>query len=216
MRNPGRDKVAAASAAGQSRQRPDRHHQAQRRVQQAADQGRAGGVRPTAVLRPSRRNANGDAARRAAMLDVLSALVSSLMADWIHPTDAAGNFAGDGLIPIDAAHRQGVPHRGVWLHVLTEADGCLLLVHRSPQMVTCPASWSIIGEHNAGREEDSDCARRAVREELPGLAPLLATSRLRIEPLRSQRRWFLFDCARPFAERQKGSFFRTWCGVPWA
>ena len=112
--------------------------------------------------------------------------------DWIHPTDALGAFTGEGLIPIDAVHRQGVPHKGVWLHVFSD-DGHILLVHRSPQMATCPNTWSTIGEHHSGREDDVQCAHRAVREELPGLKDLLGTPRMQLTRLRAQPRWFLFD-----------------------
>ena len=115
------------------------------------------------------------------------------MPDWVLPTDATGVFHGEGLMPIDAVHRQGVPHRGVWLHVLTRTDGHLLLVRRSLRMATCPDSLSIIGEHHAGREEDEACAYRAIREEVPGLAPLVGTRRLQLSRLRQTPRWFLFD-----------------------
>ena len=67
-----------------------------------------------------------------------------------------------------------------------------MLVHRSPKMVTCPGSWSIVGEHHSGRETDEQAAVRGLREELPGLAPLLGT-RIRLLPLRRVPRWFLFD-----------------------
>lgn len=115
------------------------------------------------------------------------------MPDWIMPIDSSGAWAGEGLIPIDAAHRQAVMHRGAWLHVLTDDDSRLLLVRRSSRMVTCPGTLSIIGEHHQGSESDISCATRAVREELPGLAPLLGTPALKLVPLRSEPRWFLFD-----------------------
>ena len=115
------------------------------------------------------------------------------MPDWLMPVDLSGSWAGEGLIPIDAAHRQGVPHKGAWLHVMTKADGHLLLVKRSPRMVTCPSAFSIIGEHHQNRESDEACAVRAVREELPGLAPLLGTPALELFRLRPTPRWFLFD-----------------------
>lgn len=115
-----------------------------------------------------------------------------LMPDWILPTDVQGVFHGEGLVPIDAAHRSGVPHRGAWLHLLT-LDGHLLLVRRSAQMATCPGTTSIIGEHHYGRESDEQCAHRAIREELPGIAALVGTPRLALSRLRPVSRWFLFD-----------------------
>ena len=71
-------------------------------------------------------------------------------------------------------------------------------------MVTCPSMVSIIGEHTAGRETDEETAWRALREELPGLLPLVSTQRLAITPLRSAGRWFLFDY--PPAADGKGRF----------
>ena len=68
----------------------------------------------------------------------------------------------------------GTPHKGVWLHVLSH-DEQLLLVRRAPTMATCAGKWSIIGEHHFTREVDDDCALRALRQELPGLASLHAS-----------------------------------------
>ena len=108
-------------------------------------------------------------------------------------------------MPIDAVHRAGLPHKGVWLHVLS-ADDHLLLVKRAPSMVTCPSLWSIIGEHHFMREEDDAAAARGVREELPGLAPLRRTGKLTLKPLRERPRWFLFDYPlRPAGSSRSGS-----------
>ena len=113
------------------------------------------------------------------------------MSDWVTPIGPDGQFLLNGAIPIDAAHRAALPHRGVWLHVLS-ADGALLLVRRASTMATCPGLMSIIGELHQHVEDDDICAARAVREELPGLAPLLGTQ-MSLRPLRPRSRWFLFD-----------------------
>ena len=110
--------------------------------------------------------------------------------ELIAPVDTNGSFLTGPVVGIDAAHRSALLHRGVWLHVLS-SDGALLLVRRSSTMKTCPNTLSIIGEHHSGRELDDDCAARALKEELPGLAPLWPTFRR----LRARPRWFLFDYA---------------------
>ena len=114
------------------------------------------------------------------------------MPDWIAPIGPSGAFLPGGLIPIDAAHRAAVPHRGVWLHVLS-SDGSMLLVRRAKTMSTCPGALSIVGEHHQGAEEDEKCAARAIVEELPGLQPLLRSRRMQLHLLRRKPRWFLFD-----------------------
>ena len=117
------------------------------------------------------------------------------MPDWIAPIDASGAFLdGNGLVPIDAAHRSALPHRGIWLHVLTQ-NYELLLVRRSSKMATCPDSLSIVGEHMSGREKEEHAARRGIREELPGFVSLMGTPALTLTPLRPGRssRWFLYD-----------------------
>ena len=120
---------------------------------------------------------------------------AAAMPDWIAPIDASGAFLdGNGLVPIDAAHRSALPHRGIWLHVLTQ-NYELLLVRRSSKMATCPDSLSIVGEHMSGREKEEHAARRGIREELPGFVSLLGTPALTLTPLRPGRssRWFLYD-----------------------
>lgn len=118
------------------------------------------------------------------------------MPDMIAPVDTNGQYLSGPLVPIDIVHRQAMPHRGVWLHVLS-SDDALLLVRRSPSMVTCAGTLSIIGEHHSGRESDNQCAARALREELPGLVGAFGANRLEAVPLRPQPRWFLFDYGPP-------------------
>ena len=113
--------------------------------------------------------------------------------DQIRPVNAAGEYI-DGRLGIDDAHRRGVMHKGVWLHVLS-FDNKLLLLRRSSSMATCAGGLSIVGEHSWLGESDERCARRALREELPGLARALqhATAASSLHPLRAVPRWFLYD-----------------------
>jgi len=111
--------------------------------------------------------------------------------DQIRPVNAAGDYI-DGRVGIDDAHRRGVMHKGVWLHVLT-LDSHLLLLRRSSSMATCAGSLSIVGEHSWLGESDERCARRALREELPGLARAAASAAASLHPLRAVPRWFLYD-----------------------
>ena len=111
--------------------------------------------------------------------------------DQIRPVNAAGDYI-DGRVGIDDAHRRGVMHKGVWLHVLT-LDNHLLLLRRSPSMATCAGGLSIVGEHSWLGESDERCARRALREELPSLARAAASAAASLHPLRAVPRWFLYD-----------------------
>lgn len=104
--------------------------------------------------------------------------------------NAAGRYQSGPLVNIDTAHRQGILHKGVWLHILS-ADDALLLTRRAMTMKTCPGLLSIIGEHHNGRESNDDCAGRALSEEMPGLVK--AYGPLNVQQLRSRPRWFLFD-----------------------
>lgn len=76
-------------------------------------------------------------------------------------------------LPIDAIHRQGLPHKGSWMFLVDDYLRVLLL-WRSPQMVTCPNSWSLCGEHALAGESFEAAAHRGLAEEAPFLGePLL-------------------------------------------
>ena len=111
--------------------------------------------------------------------------------DQIRPINAVGDYI-DGRVDIDDAHRRGVMHKGIWLHVLT-SDNKLLLVRRSASMATCAGGLSVVGEHSWLGESDERCARRALREELSGLARAAASAASSLYPLRAVPRWFLYD-----------------------
>mmetsp|Transcript_20841 Transcript_20841/g.46270 ORF Transcript_20841/g.46270 Transcript_20841/m.46270 type:complete len:315 (-) Transcript_20841:971-1915(-) len=76
----------------------------------------------------------------------------------------------DTLIPtgfhsIDLAHREGLLHTGHVLYVMDSA-GMLLLLKRSNEVVTCPGTWSLLGEHAERGEDAIESAIRGLREEL--------------------------------------------------
>ncbi|KAI2511718.1 hypothetical protein MHU86_2612 [Fragilaria crotonensis] len=69
------------------------------------------------------------------------------------------------LYSIDTAHRQGLIHVGTWIWI-EDVDGKVLVLKRSPHLVTCPNSYSLVGEHAKGFEDPNETWRRAIREEL--------------------------------------------------
>ncbi|KAL3786928.1 hypothetical protein HJC23_013263 [Cyclotella cryptica] len=66
---------------------------------------------------------------------------------------------------IDSAHRNGRLHTGSILFVM-DVSGRFLLLKRSASVVTCPETWSIVGEHSVVGEDPSDVPLRALKEEL--------------------------------------------------
>lgn len=70
-----------------------------------------------------------------------------------------------GTHSIDIAHRNGYLHTGHCLYIM-DADGLLLFLKRSPFVVTCPNTWSILGEHSIANEAAYDTVVRGMEEEL--------------------------------------------------
>jgi len=70
-----------------------------------------------------------------------------------------------GVDPIDEAHRHGYLHIGHCLFIM-DASGLLLFLKRSPDVVTCPSTWSILGEHSNVGEKAQDTVSRGIEEEL--------------------------------------------------
>mmetsp|Transcript_19196 Transcript_19196/g.31526 ORF Transcript_19196/g.31526 Transcript_19196/m.31526 type:complete len:295 (+) Transcript_19196:43-927(+) len=70
-----------------------------------------------------------------------------------------------GSHPIDEAHRNGYLHTGHCLFIM-DASGLLLFLKRSSDVVTCPSTWSILGEHSMAKEEARDTVVRGMEEEL--------------------------------------------------
>jgi len=75
-----------------------------------------------------------------------------------------------GFENIDTTHVNGLIHAGTWIHVVDSSlkgdDPKLLLVKRGENLVTCPGTWSLIGEHAFRNEKPLNTARRGIKEEV--------------------------------------------------
>lgn len=73
------------------------------------------------------------------------------------------------MVGIDEAHRSGHVHFGVWIFIVDSSQKVLLL-KRGPELVTCPNSWGLLGEHASYKENPIDdwhsILHRAVKEEM--------------------------------------------------
>jgi hypothetical protein len=74
---------------------------------------------------------------------------------------------------LDETHLNGRVHTGVWVHVIDSTyvhsnTHRLLLLKRGPQLVTCPSSWGLVGEHTNYFEQPSETTFRAIVEEIFG------------------------------------------------
>jgi len=69
-----------------------------------------------------------------------------------------------GLWSIDEVHKNGLLHEVAFLFIL-DANQKLLLTYRSPQMVTCPNTWTPPGEHTRAYENPIQTAQRGIEEE---------------------------------------------------
>jgi isopentenyldiphosphate isomerase len=82
------------------------------------------------------------------------------------PLDVAKDLvARDKLYSIDDAHRQGLIHCGTWIWI-SDSEGKVLVLKRGPHLVTCPNSYSLLGEHTLGLEKPEETVRRGIKEEL--------------------------------------------------
>jgi len=71
------------------------------------------------------------------------------------------------VMPIDLVHKQKLPHTGVWIFIC-DNQRRVLLTKRAPDMVTCPNSWTLLGEHSSvGEELDPEATVfRGMQEEI--------------------------------------------------
>eukprot|EP01083_Nonionella_stella_P296065 1005889_1 len=86
--------------------------------------------------------------------------------DQINPLTDLKSIGFQGL---DSAHRDGMIHLGAWIHVIDSSlshDPRLLLLKRGEDLVTCPNSWGLVGEHAYRDEPPIETVRRALLEEL--------------------------------------------------
>jgi isopentenyldiphosphate isomerase len=68
-------------------------------------------------------------------------------------------------LSIDEIHRRGLYHSGTWITIVDKQQHVLLL-KRAPHLVTCPNSWSLLGEHASPEEAPLETVKRGMREEL--------------------------------------------------
>ena len=85
-------------------------------------------------------------------------------------TNGEVNRSEASIMYIDKAHREGIPHRGVWMIYLRPASAFpgkyeILMVRRSLQAKTCPGAWSLPGEHTKFKESYRTTALRGSLEE---------------------------------------------------
>jgi len=99
------------------------------------------------------------------------------------PVTPASVLVPNGTATIHEAHARGLPHGGVWVHVVDTA-GKVLLLRRAEGVRTCPGTWSFIGEHRRPGEDDGGAhALRAAAEELGLTVGWLAAHVARSGPL---------------------------------
>ncbi len=96
-----------------------------------------------------------------------------------------------GFAPLDTAHKEGRIHLGAWIHVVHSSiyphensnEPKILLLKREEHLVTCPSTWSLVGEHTYRDEMAVETVKRAIREELGADAFLHLQRHGRITPL---------------------------------
>ncbi len=75
-----------------------------------------------------------------------------------------------GFENLDTTHKKGRIHKGAALFLfdstLPDSNARILLLKRGKDMLTCPSTWSVIGEHTFRDENPIETAKRGVLEEL--------------------------------------------------
>ena len=113
----------------------------------------------------------------------------------LDPINPSSDVRPKGFLPIDRIHREGKIHQGSWMFVIdteiskmgrTNGENInpkILLLKRSKELVTCPNTWSLVGEHTFRDEEPIETARRGIMEELGSKAIDYITNHGRISNL---------------------------------
>lgn len=100
----------------------------------------------------------------------LARLSSSSYPAHLDPINPLIELKHSGFENIDRTHKNGLIHAGTWIHVVDSSlkgdDPKLLLVKRGENLVTCPGTWSLIGEHAFRNEAPLNTARRGIQEEV--------------------------------------------------
>jgi 8-oxo-dGTP pyrophosphatase MutT (NUDIX family) len=89
----------------------------------------------------------------------------------LHPIDPRVHLKHAGFESIDVVHRNGFIHMGSWIHVIdspltSDSEPRILMIKRKEDLVTCPGTWSLVGEHAYRDESPLDTVRRGLKEEL--------------------------------------------------
>jgi hypothetical protein len=93
-------------------------------------------------------------------------LPQSIVDDIHHLTPINPNILiENGRSHIDIVHRDARLHVGHVLFVM-DGEGYVLFMKRSGDVVTCPNTWSVLGEHANDNEMPNDVAIRGIVEEL--------------------------------------------------
>lgn len=120
---------------------------------------------------------------------------------------------------IEYVHQNGLLHTGVVAAVIdsniTQLDAKILLLKRSPQLVTCPNSWSVMGEHTYRDETPKETAIRGLREELgDALYQLFLTKGGKILPLVKHPVYFKGDYGHGRIDRQMTFLYAVEMNTP--
>lgn len=90
----------------------------------------------------------------------------------LHPIDPKVHLKHVGFESIDVVHRNGHLHMGSWIHIVDSSltskssEPKILMIKRKDNLVTCPGTWSLVGEHAYRDESPLDNVRRGLKEEL--------------------------------------------------
>ncbi len=84
--------------------------------------------------------------------------------------DPSRSIKAGGYKSIDSTHKEGLIHIGSWIAItdtsLNEDNPQILLLKRSEELVTCPNTWGLVGEHAFRNEDPIETVKRGMNEEL--------------------------------------------------
>jgi isopentenyldiphosphate isomerase len=95
---------------------------------------------------------------------------NAVMPSHLDMIDPSKTLKPMGFLPLDTVHRQGKIHQGSWIFLFDSSmkakDPKLLILKRGKQLVTCPGTWSLLGEHTFRDEGVIETVKRGMKEEL--------------------------------------------------
>ncbi len=90
--------------------------------------------------------------------------------DHLDLIDPSKSLKAGGYKSIDSTHREGLIHIGSWIAItdtsLNSDNPQILLLKRGEELVTCPNTWGLVGEHSFRNEEPIETVKRGIKEEL--------------------------------------------------